>query len=99
MPIYEYRCPNGHQYEQWQSFSASPEHTCPTCGKPSKRVLSVPAVIFKGSGFYSTDNRRGGTVPSASPATESTPSESAAPGEPAAPAETAAPAEAAPAAE
>jgi putative FmdB family regulatory protein len=93
MPIYEYRCPNGHQYEQWQSFSASTEHTCPTCGKPSKRILSVPAVIFKGPGFYSTDNRKGSAVPSSPSATESAPSE------PAAPSEAAEPAEAAPAAE
>lgn len=59
MPTYEYRCSQGHQYEQIEGFDAPAEQTCPTCGSRSRRQLSLPAVIFKGSGFYSTDNRKG----------------------------------------
>ena len=60
MPVYEYRCREGHRYERTQGFHSATEHECLHCGKPAQRQISVPAVIFKGSGFYSTDNRRGG---------------------------------------
>lgn len=60
MPVYEYSCSGGHDYEMTEGFHAPTEHGCPTCGKKSRRQLSLPAVIFKGSGFYSTDNRKGG---------------------------------------
>ena len=60
LPVYEYRCGGGHHYETTEGFHAPTEHGCPTCGKKSRRQLSLPAVIFKGSGFYSTDNRKGG---------------------------------------
>ena len=59
MPIYEYRCSRGHQYERSEGFDAPAEQACPTCGSRSRRQISLPAVIFKGSGFYSTDNRKG----------------------------------------
>ena len=59
MPIYEYQCARGHQYERSEGFDAPAEQTCPTCGSRSRRQLSLPAVIFKGPGFYSTDNRKG----------------------------------------
>ena len=59
MPTYEYRCSQGHQYERTEGFDAPAKQTCPTCGSPSRRQLSLPAVIFKGPGFYSTDNRKG----------------------------------------
>jgi putative FmdB family regulatory protein len=59
LPRYEYRCSRGHQYERLEGFDAPAEQTCPTCGSRSRRQLSLPAVIFKGPGFYSTDNRRG----------------------------------------
>jgi putative FmdB family regulatory protein len=59
LPIYEYRCSKGHQYERAEGFDAPSEQTCPTCGGRSQRQISLPAVIFKGSGFYSTDNRKG----------------------------------------
>ena len=58
MPIYEYRCPKGHQYERSEGFQAPSEHRCPSCGGRSRRLISLPAVIFKGRGFYSTDNRK-----------------------------------------
>ncbi|MBI1885311.1 MAG: hypothetical protein HYS09_03185 [Chloroflexi bacterium] len=60
MPIYEYRCPQGHQYERSEGFDAPTEHACPSCGGTSRRLLSLPAVLFKGPGFYSTDNRSDG---------------------------------------
>ena len=60
MPVYEYRCQKGHQYEKAERFGAPREQVCPRCGGPSRRQISLPAVIFKGSGFYSTDNRRVG---------------------------------------
>lgn len=59
MPTYEYRCARGHQYERIEGFDAPSEQTCPTCGSVSRRQISLPAVIFKGPGFYSTDNRKG----------------------------------------
>ena len=60
MPVYEYRCREGHRYERTQGFHSLTEHECLHCGKPAQRQISVPAVIFKGSGFYSTDNRKSG---------------------------------------
>ena len=59
MPLYDYKCGGGHEYELTEGFQASTAHPCPTCGKKSRRQISLPAVIFKGSGFYSTDNRKG----------------------------------------
>jgi putative FmdB family regulatory protein len=58
VPVYEYRCSAGHQYERTESFSAPASHDCEVCGKTARRLLSLPAIIFKGSGFYSTDNRK-----------------------------------------
>lgn len=63
MPIYEYRCPNGHTFELFQKMSDVPAETCVTCGKgPVEKLLFPVAVHFKGSGFYSTDygSRKGG---------------------------------------
>jgi putative FmdB family regulatory protein len=59
LPIYEYQCARGHQYERSEGFDAPAVQTCPTCGSRSQRQISLPAVIFKGPGFYSTDNRKG----------------------------------------
>ena len=58
MPIYEYRCDNGHEFEAFQSMSEDPISKCITCSAPAQRVLSAPAVHFKGSGFYTTDYAR-----------------------------------------
>jgi putative FmdB family regulatory protein len=55
MPIYEYRCLNGHTFEVIQSMSDDPVGTCEVCGAPVERVFHPVAVHFKGSGFYSTD--------------------------------------------
>ena len=55
MPIYEYRCENGHTFEVLQSMSDDPVTECETCDAPVQRVLHSPAVHFKGSGFYTTD--------------------------------------------
>jgi putative FmdB family regulatory protein len=60
MPIYEYRCPNGHVFELFQRMTDSAPEGCETCGAgPVERVLYPVAVHFKGSGFYSTDYGRG----------------------------------------
>lgn len=55
MPIYEYRCSNGHTFEELQSINDEPVQGCQECGAPVERVLHPVAVHFKGSGFYSTD--------------------------------------------
>jgi putative FmdB family regulatory protein len=60
MPIYEYRCVNGHSFEVFQSMSEDPVSQCVECGGECERVLSAPAVHFKGSGFYTTDYARKG---------------------------------------
>ena len=60
MPIYEYRCPNGHVFELFQKIGDAQPEKCETCGEgPLERVLYPVAVHFKGSGFYSTDYGRG----------------------------------------
>ena len=60
MPIYEYRCPNGHTFEVFQRMSDPPASACEVCGAgPVEKVLFPVAVHFKGSGFYSTDYGRG----------------------------------------
>ncbi|MEZ4493489.1 MAG: zinc ribbon domain-containing protein [Dehalococcoidia bacterium] len=63
MPIYEYQCQAcKKRYELQQSFSAESTHTCEKCGKGvAKRILHAPTVVFKGSGFYATDNKPGRT--------------------------------------
>ena len=64
MPIYEYRCPNGHLFELFQRMSDAQPETCQVCGAgPLERVLYPVAVHFKGSGFYSTDYGRGSRKP------------------------------------
>jgi putative FmdB family regulatory protein len=55
MPIYEYRCENGHTFEVLQAIADDPVQTCEQCGAPVERVMHQVAVHFKGSGFYSTD--------------------------------------------
>jgi putative FmdB family regulatory protein len=59
MPIYEYRCPEGHTFEVFQRMSDPPVDACEVCGAGSvEKVLYPVAVHFKGSGFYTTDYGR-----------------------------------------
>jgi putative FmdB family regulatory protein len=62
VPIYEYKCDNGHVFDVMQKMSEEPLTECVECGGPAHRVLTAPAVHFKGSGFYNTDygKRKGG---------------------------------------
>jgi putative FmdB family regulatory protein len=55
MPIYEYRCEDGHLFEVMQKITDDPVTSCETCGAPVQRVFHPVAVHFKGSGFYNTD--------------------------------------------
>jgi putative FmdB family regulatory protein len=55
MPIYEYKCDNGHVFEVMQSFSDEPLAVCEVCGAPVHKVFHPVSVHFKGSGFYNTD--------------------------------------------
>ena len=59
MPIYTYRCENcGVQFERRQKFSDDPLKRCPECSKNTLRKVYLPVgIVFKGSGFYATDNR------------------------------------------
>ncbi len=60
MPKYEYACKScGEHLEVVQSFTDAPLTECPACGGPLRKVFSAPAISFKGSGFYRTDNRSG----------------------------------------
>ena len=60
MPLYEYECPTCGRFELIKKFSDEPVTTCPTCGKDVKKLLSSPAIQFKGSGWYITDYARKG---------------------------------------
>ncbi len=58
MPIYDYRCDEcGHVFSAVQSYSESPIQICPNCGKRPRRLISMPAIVFKGGGWYKTDSR------------------------------------------
>lgn len=58
MPIYEYRCRKGHQFEVFRAMSDEPVSSCPQCGAAVERVFHPVAVHFKGPGFYTTDYAR-----------------------------------------
>jgi putative FmdB family regulatory protein len=55
MPIYEYRCTNGHNFEVFRAMTDDPVAECEECGAPVERVFHPVAVHYKGSGFYATD--------------------------------------------
>jgi putative FmdB family regulatory protein len=60
VPIYEYRCPNGHHFERFQPMTAPAPETCDICGaSPVELVLYPVAIHYKGSGFYTTDYGKG----------------------------------------
>ena len=59
MPIYEYRCQKcAHEYEKREGFDAPAQQRCPKCRGKALRVLQAAPILFKGSGFYVTDNRK-----------------------------------------
>jgi putative FmdB family regulatory protein len=61
VPLYDYKCTScGNQYEVREGFDAPSRQPCPNCGKEAKRLLHPPPIVFKGSGFYITDSRKGG---------------------------------------
>jgi len=55
MPIYEYKCENGHVFDVMQRMSDDPLTACVECGASVRKVLHPVGISFKGSGFYSTD--------------------------------------------
>jgi putative FmdB family regulatory protein len=64
MPLYEYKCPNGHLFEVIHGMTEASPEVCEVCGaSPVRRVLFPVAVHYKGSGFYSTDYGRKGKKP------------------------------------
>jgi putative FmdB family regulatory protein len=64
MPIYEYKCPNGHLFEVFHGMTEAGPTGCEVCGEgPLQVVLHPVAVHYKGSGFYSTDYGRKGKKP------------------------------------
>jgi putative FmdB family regulatory protein len=60
MPVYTYKCTNcDHRFEARQRFSDDPITECPVCGSPVRKVITPVGIVFKGSGFYVTDNKNG----------------------------------------
>lgn len=62
MPLYEFRCPTGHEFEKfYRSIASAPsEETCPECQQVASRRMSAAGLVFKGSGFYITDYGKDG---------------------------------------
>jgi len=59
MPTYDYACDAcGHEFELFQSFSDPPVQVCPNCNGPVRRIIAPTPVIFKGTGWYTTDSKR-----------------------------------------
>jgi putative FmdB family regulatory protein len=58
VPLYEYECPKDGTFERMQKFSDPPVTACPVCGGPVEKLLSAPAIQFKGTGWYITDYAR-----------------------------------------
>ncbi|HET9736777.1 MAG TPA: zinc ribbon domain-containing protein [Solirubrobacteraceae bacterium] len=87
MPIYEFRCPDGHTFETFQRMSDAPPERCEICGKgPLEKLLYPVAVHFKGSGFYSTDYGRSGRKAAGKDGDSGSSSDGSSSGEKAAPA-------------
>jgi putative FmdB family regulatory protein len=63
MPIYEYKCANGHVFDVIQKMADDPLTECQECGATAERVLHPVAIHFKGSGFHNTDYGKKSTVP------------------------------------
>ena len=60
MPIYEYKCENGHVFDVMRKLAEDPLTSCIECGAPVRKVLHPVGISFKGSGFYSTDYSKKG---------------------------------------
>jgi putative FmdB family regulatory protein len=77
VPLYEYKCPNGHLFEVIHGMTEEGPATCEVCGEgPLQRVLHPVAVHYKGSGFYSTDYGRRSKQPAKEGASEGSSSDS-----------------------
>ncbi len=61
MPLYEYECPKDGIFELVRKFSDPPLTACPTCAGPIEKLVSAPAIQFKGTGWYITDYARKST--------------------------------------
>jgi putative FmdB family regulatory protein len=62
MPLFEYQCEKcGVRFERLQRKGGPTVEQCPECSGPVRRLIQAPGIIFKGSGFYVTDNRRSST--------------------------------------
>ncbi len=72
MPIYEYKCENGHVFDVMQKLAEEPLTACVECGAPVRKVLHPVGISFKGSGFYSTDYSKKSSKEPASKDTSST---------------------------
>lgn len=70
MPTYLYECENCGRFEEFQKITAEPLSECPHCGGEVKRIIGQPGIIFKGSGFYSTDNSNKNTINTANSDTD-----------------------------
>ena len=92
MPTYQYRCADcGRELEVVQKFTDASLTECPGCTGDLRKVFNAVGVVFKGSGFYATDNRTKGKTDAAKPATSAPAAESSSPAA-SAPAASAAPA-------
>ena len=83
MPTYDYECKRcDHQFEEFQSITAKPLRKCPACGRMGlRRLIGAGAgIIFKGSGFYATDYKKGSAPGRKTPSSDSSPSSTAASG-------------------
>ena len=77
MPTYAYQCTAGHRYDLQQPFGSPKTHRCKRCNKKATRVVAGAAkLVFKGSGFYKTDSRNGGSDTSSSSSSSSSSSTS-----------------------
>ncbi len=78
MPIYTYRCRSCHyEFDRNQRMSEAPLVECPSCGEPQlRKVVNSVGVVFKGSGFYVTDNRNGSAKAASSKSESKTTAES-----------------------
>src|SRR5665213_3598953 len=77
LPTYEYRCDSCQKnFDVAQSFHDDPLTECPTCGSPVRKVFGSVGIVFKGSGFYKTDSRSGGSAKAKGSSAESSGSES-----------------------